>query len=136
MEGLGNVARVKPSIREVQSVVCEAKALHISAMKSSNRMRRIAYPRQVAMFLARELCDKSYPQLGRHFGGRDHTTILFAYRKIKRLAEENAELEIALNRYRERIAELVAEKASRGSSSEWSPPPPVMQGQAQLACAA
>ena len=128
MQGLGNTSAIKPSIREVQEIVCAGKRLHISAMKSKSRQRRIAYPRQVAMALAREFCGKSYPQLGLHFGGRDHTTVLFAVRKIALRASQNCELEIALNRYREQIAELIEAKAAKafGSSSAWTPPPPVL----------
>lgn len=111
MQGLGNATEIKPRIKDVQLVVCEAKGLHLSAMKTDRRLRRIAHPRQVAMALAREMCGKSYPQLGRAFGGRDHTTCIYAVRKIARAVQENPDLEIKLNRYRERIAEIVAARA-------------------------
>lgn len=111
MQGLGNNTALKPRIKDVQLVVCADKGLHLSAMTTPKRLRKVAYPRQVAMALAREMCGKSYPQLGRAFGGRDHTTVLFAYRKIARAAQENPDLEIKMNRYRERIAEIVAARA-------------------------
>jgi hypothetical protein len=52
------------------------------------RKRQYAWPRQVAMYLARELTSASYPALGRMYGGRDHSTVLFAHRKIKRLLSD------------------------------------------------
>ncbi len=67
----------------IQSKVADHFNLHILDMKKKNRSRNIALPRQIAMYLARELTDHSLPEIGDNFGGRDHTTILHAYRKIE-----------------------------------------------------
>lgn len=106
-----NTPTIRPSVREVQAVIAKAKGLRVEHLRSPSRRRDWAYPRQVAVYLARELCGKSYPQLGRSFQ-RDHSTCVHAHQKITRLAQQNPALEIALNRYREAIAELVAAKAA------------------------
>lgn len=111
METISNQTVLKPKIRDVQEVVCGRKGLTLREMRSSTRMKRVVHPRQVAIFLARELTDKSYPQLGRDFGGRDHTTCLFAYRKILRVSRANPDLAKALDDYRARILERVASRA-------------------------
>lgn len=137
MDGLGNAVSLKPTVREVQEVVCAATGLTLAEMKSTTRKWRVSHPRQHAMALARELCGKSYPQLGRAFGGRDHTTCIFAVRKTAARLASDPDLEVALNRYRERIAELVSARAASmpaaavdmtekpaGDSSCWRPEPP------------
>ena len=55
----------------------------MSEMRAKKRTQAIAYPRQVAMYLVRDLTEHSLPEIGEYFGGRDHTTILHAYNKIK-----------------------------------------------------
>jgi chromosomal replication initiator protein len=52
-------------------------------MVSKKRTQKIAFPRQIAMYLARELTDSSLPQIGKEFGGRDHTTVIHSHKKIK-----------------------------------------------------
>jgi chromosomal replication initiator protein len=59
---------------------------------SERRTRAIARPRQAAMYLAKTLTTRSYPDIGRRFGGRDHTTVLHAVRTIERLMGEDAAL--------------------------------------------
>jgi hypothetical protein len=98
----------RATIREVQIAVCVRKGLTLDELKSKCRARRLSWPRQVAMALCREMTDASYPKLAKHFGGRDHTTVMWADRKIRRLAAQNPELEIILNQLRERIYEMVA----------------------------
>lgn len=82
--------------------------------------------------LARELTGASYPLLARHFGDRDHTTCLYADRKIKRNEATDAKLAARLAECRARIAALVSQRIGKllvvqsgGSSSEWTPPPPM-----------
>jgi chromosomal replication initiator protein len=77
------------SVADIQAVACEHFQLTPGELLSSSRTARIAWPRQVAMYLARELTDDSLPAIGRHFGGRDHTTVLHAWRRTtKRLAAD------------------------------------------------
>jgi len=108
--GLGNAPTVKPTIAEIKRAVCARKGLTLAEIESKCRKRRMAWPRQVAAALCRELTDASYPKIARHFGGRDHTTILWAVRKIKRTSEQNPELEITLGQLREQIMQAVAER--------------------------
>ena len=66
--------------------------IRLEDFKSKKRTRSIAFPRQIAMYLARELTDASLPQIGDEFGGRDHTTVLHAHEKISRLLDEDTSL--------------------------------------------
>ena len=61
-------------------------------MFSARRARSIARPRQIAMYLAKNLTTSSYPEIGRKFGGRDHTTIMHAVKKIEELLIHDSEL--------------------------------------------
>ena len=63
-----------------------------SDMFSARRARSIARPRQIAMYLAKNLTTSSYPEIGRKFGGRDHTTIMHAVKKIEELLIHDSEL--------------------------------------------
>jgi chromosomal replication initiator protein len=76
----------------IQQVVAAHFGLKASALKSPQRTRAVAFPRQVAMFLCRELTDSSLPEIGRHFGGKDHTTVLHACGKIARLEESDEQV--------------------------------------------
>jgi chromosomal replication initiator protein len=69
------------SVAEIQAAACEHFGLSSDELLSSARTARIAWPRQVAMYLARELTGESLPSIGRDFGGRDHTTVLHAWRR-------------------------------------------------------
>ncbi len=122
----------KATISEVQSVVADVCGIPREALKSSSRRRVWAWPRQEAMKLARELTGHSYPSIARHFGGRDHTTCLYADRKVSLREPEDAKLAARLNECRARIAELVSQRIgkllvmqSQGASSDWTPPPPM-----------
>ncbi len=79
-------------IDNIQRVVCEYYKIKMSDMVSKRRSRSVARPRQVAMALAKELTNHSLPEIGEAFGGRDHTTVLHACRKIKQLQEETADI--------------------------------------------
>ncbi len=81
------------SIENIQKTVAEYYKLRASDMLSAKRSRSIARPRQVAMALAKELTKHSLPEIGRAFGGRDHTTVLHATRTIKNLRDGDATLE-------------------------------------------
>jgi chromosomal replication initiator protein len=81
------------SIENIQKTVADYFGLRVSDLLSKRRNRSIARPRQVAMALAKELTDHSLPEVGDAFGGRDHTTVLHACRRIKALREEDARIE-------------------------------------------
>ncbi len=78
------------SIENIQQIVAEYHKLRVADLLSKNRARNIARPRQLAMFLAKEYTHLSLPQIGDRFGGRDHTTVLHACRKITELLQTDA----------------------------------------------
>jgi chromosomal replication initiator protein len=73
------------TIDEIQKRVAEHYNIRLSDMHSARRARAVARPRQVAMFLCKQLTPRSLPEIGRKFGGRDHTTVMHAVRKIEEL---------------------------------------------------
>lgn len=80
------------SIDNIQRVVSEYYKIRVADLHSKRRSRSVARPRQVAMSLSKELTNHSLPEIGNAFGGRDHTTVLHATRKIKELRDSNAEI--------------------------------------------
>jgi chromosomal replication initiator protein len=82
------------SVSEIQAAACKHFGLSSEELLSTTRTARVAWPRQVAMYLARELTSESLPSIGRHFGGRDHTTVLHAWRRTTaRIATDDASRE-------------------------------------------
>ncbi len=75
----------KISIEEIQRKVAEYYNIRLADMHSARRARAVARPRQIAMYLAKQLTPRSLPEIGRKFGGRDHTTVMYAVRKIEEL---------------------------------------------------
>ena len=73
------------TIEDIQKLVAEHYRIRIADMHSARRARAVARPRQVAMYLAKQLTPRSLPEIGRKFGGRDHTTVMHAIRKIEEL---------------------------------------------------
>ncbi|HET7566375.1 MAG TPA: chromosomal replication initiator protein DnaA [Gaiellaceae bacterium] len=83
----GEAAEV--SIKRIQELVAERFNLTLDELCGDKRPQNIVYPRQVAMYLSRELTDSSLPKIGKEFGGRDHTTVIHATSKIARLIRED-----------------------------------------------
>ena len=73
------------TIEEIQKRVSEHFNVRVTDMHSARRARAVARPRQVAMYLSKQLTARSLPEIGRKFGGRDHTTVMHAVRKIEEL---------------------------------------------------
>ncbi len=80
------------SIDNIQRVVADYYKIKVSDLLSKRRSRSVARPRQVAMSLSKELTNHSLPEIGNAFGGRDHTTVLHACRKIKELRESDTDI--------------------------------------------
>jgi len=80
------------TIDEIQRKVAEHYNIRMSDMHSARRARNVARPRQVAMYLAKALTARSLPEIGRKFGGRDHTTVMHAVRKIDELMSGDAQI--------------------------------------------
>ena len=103
----------RATISEVQTVVAEIHAIPREAMKSKCRKQEWARPRQEAMRLARELTGASYPQIAWHFGGKNHTTCIYAVRKITALEATDAKLAARLAECRARIAAVVSRRIGK-----------------------
>jgi chromosomal replication initiator protein len=82
-------ASTQISIERIQDLVCERFSVTMDELTGDRRSQNIVYPRQVAMYLSRELTDSSLPKIGKEFGGRDHTTVIHATSKIARLIRED-----------------------------------------------
>jgi chromosomal replication initiator protein len=80
------------SVENIQKTVADFYKIKVADMYSKKRPASIARPRQIAMFLAKEMTQKSLPEIGELFGGRDHTTVLHAVRKIGGERLKNGEL--------------------------------------------
>ncbi len=88
----------KCTVEDIQKEVCSSYDLSISDMHSPRRSRVVARPRQMAMYLAKVLTTKSFPDIGRAFGGRDHTTVMHAVTRIQDLIERDQEIKSAIER--------------------------------------
>ena len=78
------------TIEEIQKRVAEHFSIRITDMSSARRARNVARPRQVAMYLAKQLTQRSLPDIGRRFGGRDHTTVMHAVSRVGELMSRDA----------------------------------------------
>jgi chromosomal replication initiator protein len=81
------------TIDEIQRKVSDHYRIRQSEMMSARRAREVARPRQIAMYLAKQLTPRSLPEIGRRFGGRDHTTVIHAVKQIEKLRKADAELD-------------------------------------------
>jgi len=77
------------SLDAVQEIVSAKFHLKVSDMKSKRRTKALVYPRQIAMFLCREITQQSYPEIARHFGGKDHTTVMHACKQIEKAKQSD-----------------------------------------------
>ncbi|MBI3622363.1 MAG: chromosomal replication initiator protein DnaA [Nitrospirae bacterium] len=84
------------AVDEVQRAVAERFHIKISEIKSKKRSKNLVFPRQIAMYLCRELTKLSFPEIGRHFGGKDHSTVIYACRQIEELKQHDQGLETLL----------------------------------------
>jgi chromosomal replication initiator protein len=91
------------SITEIKTAACEQFGISVEELVSPTRTARLAWPRQVAMYLARELTQESLPAIGREFGGRDHTTVLHAWRRTEERMSANAASRTAVEDLRTRL---------------------------------
>lgn len=88
---------------DIQEAVCNQFHVRMNELKSRRRSKTLVHPRQIAMYLCRELTDASYPEIGRQFGGKDHTTIIHACRQVAKAKETDAALHTTLETLKEQI---------------------------------
>ena len=92
------------SIEHIQRLVCQEYGLSLTQLKARDNSHAVAFPRQVAMYLAKELTPASLPQIGREFGGKHHTTALHSIQKIEQLRKTDKDLNRILNRLRDTLS--------------------------------
>jgi chromosomal replication initiator protein len=92
LRDLLSIQKTSLSVENIQKIVSDFYKIKVAEMYSKRRPASIALPRQIAMYLAKELTQKSLPEIGDLFGGRDHTTVLHAIRKIQTLRQQNADI--------------------------------------------
>ncbi len=85
------------TIESIKKTVAQHYNIRVSDLNSPRRTRSIARPRQIAMSLAKELTNHSYPEIGENFGGRDHTTVMHACKKVKELRHTDPQIEEGYN---------------------------------------
>jgi len=94
----------KTSITLIQKVVSQHYRVPVESMRSKVRTARLAFPRQVAIFLARDMTSASLAQIGQRFGGRDHTTVIHACHKISDLVERDVSLRSTIGQLRKELS--------------------------------
>ena len=80
------------TIEEIQKTVAAHFNIKVSDLKSPKRLKALVLPRQIAMYLSRNLTSASYPEIGERFGGKDHSTIIHAIKKIEKMIEDDFQL--------------------------------------------
>jgi len=104
LKNLVDLGERRVSIEIIQRAVCQEFGLSLPQLRAKNNSRPVAYPRQVAMYLAKELTTASLPQIGREFGGKHHTTVLHSINKISELRQSDRDLNRLLNKLRDSLS--------------------------------
>jgi chromosomal replication initiator protein len=91
------------SMDDIQETVGARFHVKIADLKSRRRSKTLVHPRQIAMYLCRELTDSSYPEIGRQFGGKDHTTIIHACKQVTKAMDSDSSLNATLESLKEQI---------------------------------
>ena len=94
----------KNDVHRIQTVVCDYFKITIDDLKGKKRSQNINYPRQVAIYLCRQLTNESFPKIGTYFGGRDHSTIISSYQKIEKDLEKNEQLKVVINDLKKQLS--------------------------------
>ena len=94
----------KNDINRIQTVVCDYFKITIDDIKGKKRSQNINYPRQVAIYLCRTMANESFPKIGTHFGGRDHSTIMSSYRKIEKDLKSNEQLKVVIKELKQMLS--------------------------------
>ncbi len=85
------------SIENIQKAVADYYKIKVSDLKSPKKLRIYAHPRQISMYLCRTLTKSSFPEIGEKFGGKDHSTVIHAFRQIEKKLTEDREIKIVVN---------------------------------------
>ena len=91
------------TIRQIQDAVAQMFGLSIEELRTESRSRNVALPRQIAIYLAKQLTDASLPEIGRQFGGKHHTTVMHSVAKIHQLRATDAGVNNAIQKLLEML---------------------------------
>ena len=91
------------TIENIVSHICNLYSLEVNDLLGKKRVKHIAVPRQMAMYLCRKLTDKSLTEIGSSFGGRDHATVIHAYEKIDKMRKEDKNFDKLLQQFEEQL---------------------------------
>lgn len=97
LKSLLDTSSIIVTIEKIQKIVCHKFNITLSQLKSKNNSPKVAFPRQIAMYLCKELTKTSLPEIGKKFGGKHHTTVIHSIRKIEKLHNEDQEFNKELN---------------------------------------
>ena len=111
--GMEDECRRLVRISDVEKTVCEIFGVSVADLRSSSRRRTVAVPRSIAMFLSRRLTKTPYREIGQYFGGRDHSTVVAAERRVAELVAQGGVLELPTSIKCRTVAELVDELERR-----------------------
>ncbi len=103
LKNLVDLEERRVSIENIQRLVCQEFSLSLPQLKAKDNSRSVAYPRQLAMYLAKDMTPASLPQIGREFGGKHHTTVLHSIQKIERLRKTDRDLNRLINRLKDTL---------------------------------
>ncbi|WAA09532.1 chromosomal replication initiator protein DnaA [Fervidibacillus albus] len=91
------------TIHDIQQIVADEYGVKMEDFRAKKRTKSIAFPRQIAMYLSRELTDFSLPKIGEEFGGRDHTTVIHAHEKISKMIKEDTQFQKQIEELESRL---------------------------------
>ncbi|HVN67623.1 MAG TPA: chromosomal replication initiator protein DnaA [Candidatus Sulfotelmatobacter sp.] len=97
LKGLLDSSTLVVTVEKIQRLICHKFKIKPSQLKSKNNSPKIAFPRQIAMYLAKELTKSSLPEIGKKFGGKHHTTVIHSVRKIDKLRADDPEFNKEIN---------------------------------------
>ena len=97
LKGLLDTSSTIITVEKIQRLICHKFKIKPSQLKSKNNSPKIAFPRQVAMYLSKELTKSSLPEIGKKFGGKHHTTVIHSIRKIEKMRDQDPEFNKEIN---------------------------------------
>jgi chromosomal replication initiator protein len=97
LKGLLDSSTTIITVEKIQKLICHKFKIKGSQLKSKNNSPKIAFPRQIAMYLAKEMTKSSLPDIGKKFGGKHHTTVIHSIRKIDKLRADDPEFNKEIN---------------------------------------
>lgn len=100
-------------IGDVEKVICDAFGLKPSDLRSKSRRRAVSHPRALAMFVARQMTKSAYREIGLYFGGRDHSTVVAAEKRVETWLAEDADLELPTSCHGQKVTEILQELEER-----------------------